>query len=241
MIQVKLMGELGEKFGTDWQSAGHSYQDIVKLIDCQTEGFAKTIEEMYNNDIGLEVIHGEELLFQSEEEFNEAGLQVLKDTVIITPVAVGSAKGRRTRGFIKLLTAALTIYLAVITGGASASLTTNFGDMLLIAMNTKPLVTSALFMTAGLLATSGMADLMYVDTFDSPESKLFGNENVNNIRQGAPIPLCYGEMIIPGVPINVGFMDIKTAAVNYSDSSGENVQNEEEEDDNNPHITYSEP
>jgi hypothetical protein len=36
-------------------------------------------------------------------------------------------------------------------------------------------------------------------------------------------------------------MDIKTAAVNYSDSSGENVQNEEEEDDNNPHITYSEP
>ena len=239
MIQVKLMGELGEKFGTDWQSAGHSYQDIVKLIDCQTEGFAKTIEEMYNNDIGLEVIHGEELLFQSEEEFNEAGLQVLKDTIIITPVPVGSARGRRTRGFIKLLTAALTIYLTIVTFGAGAGAGAKFGEMLLYAIEHHALATSAAFSAAGLLATSGMADMMYVDTFDSPESKLFGNENVNNIRQGAPVPLCYGEMIIPGVPINVGFMDIKTAAVNYSDSSGENVENEET--DSTVNISYEEP
>ena len=45
MTHVKLMGELGEKFGTDWHMATSSFRDIFKLIDCQTEGFKNYIRE----------------------------------------------------------------------------------------------------------------------------------------------------------------------------------------------------
>ena len=45
MTHVKLMGELGEKFGTDWHMATSSFRDIFKLIDCQTEGFKDYIRE----------------------------------------------------------------------------------------------------------------------------------------------------------------------------------------------------
>lgn len=45
MIQVKLMGELGEKFGTDWESHDNNLRDIFKMIGCQTEGFHEYIAE----------------------------------------------------------------------------------------------------------------------------------------------------------------------------------------------------
>ena len=38
--QVKLLGELGDKFGSDWSSNSKSMRDIFKLIDCQVEGFS---------------------------------------------------------------------------------------------------------------------------------------------------------------------------------------------------------
>ena len=39
MTHVKLMGELGEKFGAEWTSADSSMRDVLKLINCQVEGF----------------------------------------------------------------------------------------------------------------------------------------------------------------------------------------------------------
>ena len=34
MTQVKLMGELGEKFGSEWECVDTSIRDILKCIDC---------------------------------------------------------------------------------------------------------------------------------------------------------------------------------------------------------------
>ena len=45
MTHVKLMGEIGEKFGSDWRMSATSFRDIFKLIECQTEGFAQYIRE----------------------------------------------------------------------------------------------------------------------------------------------------------------------------------------------------
>ena len=45
MTQVKLLGELGEKYGTDWSCGHNSVRDILKLIDCQVEGFRDYLAE----------------------------------------------------------------------------------------------------------------------------------------------------------------------------------------------------
>ena len=35
------MGDLGEKFGTDWVSADNNMRDILKLIDAQCDGICR--------------------------------------------------------------------------------------------------------------------------------------------------------------------------------------------------------
>jgi len=69
MIQVKLMGEMGEKFGTDWVSADNNMRDILKLIEAQTEGFADYIRDLVEKDnVGIEILHGKDLLIETEDD-----------------------------------------------------------------------------------------------------------------------------------------------------------------------------
>ena len=89
MTRVKLMGEMGEKFGSDWNCVDNSIRDILKLIDCQTEGFKDYLAECHMKNIGFSVQTGENLI----EEFPELYMNLAKDEVIITPVPAGSGKG----------------------------------------------------------------------------------------------------------------------------------------------------
>lgn len=101
MTHVKLMGELGEKFGTEWTSQDSSVREILKLIDCQVEGFKEYLMECQNNNVQFSLQNGDDFI----EEFEELGLQgIVKDTLIITPVPAGSGKGLG-----KLIAAALLI------------------------------------------------------------------------------------------------------------------------------------
>ena len=86
MTHVKLMGELGEKFGTDWHMATSSFRDIFKLIDCQTEGFRDYIRESADKGIDFNIINGEDLL----EDGYSVILEKPQDLVIITPTAAGA-------------------------------------------------------------------------------------------------------------------------------------------------------
>ena len=69
MIQVKLMGEMGELFGTDWVCAENNMRDIIRNIEAQADGFHEYIQDMVEKgDVGIQLIHGEELLVKDPEE-----------------------------------------------------------------------------------------------------------------------------------------------------------------------------
>ncbi|MGY8865681.1 MAG: hypothetical protein ACKVJK_08600, partial [Methylophagaceae bacterium] len=89
MTQVKLMGEMGQKFGENWSSADSSIRDILKLIECQTEGLADFLAECHQKNIQFSIQKGEDLI----EEFPELYLNTTVDEIIITPVPAGSGKG----------------------------------------------------------------------------------------------------------------------------------------------------
>lgn len=122
MTHVKLMGELGEKFGTDWKCQKSSVREVLKLIDCQVEGFKEYLGDCHQKNIQFSLQNGDDFI----EEFEELGLQgIVKDTLIITPVPTGSGKGLK-----KLIAAALLITAllfmpqmgsAFTTGGSTAS------------------------------------------------------------------------------------------------------------------------
>lgn len=218
MTHVKLMGELGEKFGAEWISADSSMRDVLKLIDCQVEGFKEYLADCHNKNIQFSIQNGDEL-FEDEEDL---WLPNLKDTVIITPVPAGSGKGLGKLIAGLLLIAAMFFLpgtASLFTTGGQAGATINMGiagggSMTLGTSAYTALATGGSLTLPGMLVASlgvnlalmGIAEMSAPDAGDmtSDPSYLFNGAG-KNIEQGQPVPLLYGEMKIGGTPINEGF------------------------------------
>ena len=243
MTQVKLLGELGEKFGTDWTSGHKSLREILKLIDCQVDGFREYLAESHENNVQFTVQNGEDFM---DDDLNEMALSHLKDTVIITPVPAGSGKG------IKKLIAGLLLLAAIffMPGSAlaftNATATSTFmvgGNFVagssatlaqaLAAGSFMPAVGGAtavslttmgsmLIMLGTNLALVGLAEMQMPDAGEmtSDPSFLFNGAN-SNIEQGQPVPVLYGTMKIGGTPLSQGFKagELKNTVYNLANAS----------------------
>lgn len=239
MTHVKLLGELGDKFGTDWQCAGKSVREVLKLIDCQVEGFKEYIAECHDKNIGFTIQNGNDFI---ENDFNELGLKNLKDTVIISAIPAGSGKGLG-----KLITGLLMLAAmffipglggfmiqgtATGAGAAGGVVATGASSTMLVGGSYGMSAASALaggasLSTAGLLITSIGANLaiMGITQMSAPDagdmtsdpSYLFNGAD-NNIEQGQPVPVLYGTMKIGGTSISQGFQtgQLRGAALNYT-------------------------
>lgn len=219
MTHIKLMGELGEKFGTDWKCQKSSVRDALKLIDCQVDGFKEYLTECHEKNIQFNIQNGDDFI----EEFEELGLQgIVKDTLIITPVPAGSGKGLGKLIAGILLIAAMLFLpgtAGLFTTGGSAGATINLGiaggTSVTLGTNTMTaLATGGSLKFAGLavtaigasLALHGIAEMSAPDagSMESDPAFLFNSSN-SNIEQGQPVPVLYGRLKIGGTPISQGF------------------------------------
>jgi predicted phage tail protein len=213
MTHVKLMGQLGEKFGTDWVSADNNMRDILKLIEAQCEGFADEMMYMLEKDnIGLEIVHGKDLLVETDDDIGDMFLPVIKDTVYITPVPAGSGFGDIAKIILGVVIAIFAPALIATLGAALGCYAATAGLGAFLIANAA-LIAGAI---GGLLALKGLTDYLTPQTpGESPDSYLFGNAQ-ENVKMGSPVPLLYGELIVPGVTINYSIRDQKTTGYNAS-------------------------
>ena len=216
MTQVKLLGELGKKFGTDWSSSSKTVRDIFRLIDCQVDGFQDYLKECHEKNIGFTIQNGDDFI----EDGNELLMPLVKDTVIITPVPAGSGKGLgKIIGAILLFSfmfynpqlfmdgvtksvmkgaETITTFKAI-PEGFNAAQAADMGAKL----NTLGSATTLLGVN---LALQGITEMMMPDAGDNTGDPAFlFNGAENNIEQGSPVPLLYGKMKIAGFPISQGF------------------------------------
>ena len=234
MTQVKLLGELGEKYGTDWSCGHKSVRYILKLIDCQVEGFRDYLAECHEKGIQFTIQNGDDFI---DADLNEMALNNLKDTVIITPIPAGSGKGMKKLIAGLLLIAAFFFIPGLgasgLVSGAPATTTTlsttigSMGGIPLTVSTTLPtaygagsqsiaaaLSSGATLTTAGNmvlmlgtnLALVGLAEMQMPDAGEmtSDPSFLFNGAD-SNIEQGQPVPVLYGTMKIGGTPLSQGF------------------------------------
>ena len=227
MTHVKLMGEMGEKFGSEWECVDTNMRDILKCINVQTEGLQEYLLDCHLKNIEFSIQSGDTLI----EEFPELYLNVARDEVIITPVPAGSGKGLG-----KLITGLLMLAAMIFMPGtaglfmsnvanttlltssgtlmaaSSASIAQVMGGTLMAASGTGAVAASigyvgmAVMMLGVNLAMMGLAEMSAPDpdkTTDDP-SYLF-NGAQNHIEQGKPVPLLYGELTIGGAPIYQGY------------------------------------
>lgn len=188
---IYLEGELALKFGHQHYFYGDSVKDALRLLNANNPEIRKYLIDAAESDIGFHIQVGD-----NEIEFVEECLLPLRNgDIVITPVPAGSKSGGA-----KILTAALiAAVLFIPTGGASSSLfaaaTAKGGLAAFAAQGALGIATN--------LAISGIQQLMAPDpAVDSEDEGYLFNGSQQNIVEGMPIPLLYGELRVPGYPVS---------------------------------------
>ena len=187
---IYLEGELALKFGAQHSFHGDSVKDALRLLDANKPGFKKYFIDAADCDIGFHIeVGGQEL-----ESPLECLLPLREGDIIITPIAAGSKSGGA-----KIL-AAVAIASLFIFGPASGYLSAGFAEG---ATAFNAFVSTATASLATNLAITGIQQLMAPDpAVDQEDEGYLFNGAEQNIVEGMPIPLLYGELRVPGYPVS---------------------------------------
>ena len=188
LIKVKLLGELGRKFGRSYEFDVKSPKEVISALSYQLEGFRDYMIHAHENGIGFRLVDDD------PEGLDYPELMMGCKQLIIAPVLSGaSALGRILFG-VALISVAILSSGAGFAGLAFASQVTT-GGAAAIAGNL-----AALAGNIGIgLALSGVAQLLTPSPKTPKErekrdSFLFDNASETS-NQGLPVPLLYGRFL----------------------------------------------
>ncbi len=188
-----LNGKMGELFGKEWKLNAATIREGMKGIDVQRENkLTKYLVDCTERGIKFTVQRGEDFL-----DHENLQMDLGKDDVIITPVPAGSI-GKLGKLIIGVLLIAAAM---MIPGGAG------FGMMVAKA---------ALLTVGGFLTSSAISEYFAPKPPSETEEGYLFDGPSNVIKQGIPVPLCYGQLEIGGTPMNFGFTNNITKPVGYT-------------------------
>lgn len=207
MRKIYLEGQLGQKFGTTHLFCGETPAEAFKLLGSNYPEFRNYVIDCHEKDIGFHVeVNNQEI------DARECLLSLNKGDIVITPVPAGSKSGGA-----KIL-AAVALFFII---GPQLKLA---GDLINLAGGSA-FQAKALYAGAKIagylainLAMTGLQQLMAPDPAtdqENDEGYLFTGE-AKNIVEGDPVPVLYGELRVPGIPISVEVLPNTKETNNYS-------------------------
>lgn len=193
MKTVKLLGELGKRFGKSFQLDIKNPAEAVRAL---CVNFPELKDHLINSEkhgIAYRVIVGKE--DQSVDDLhNPSGKQSIK----FVPVLMGAKGG----GLTQVIVGAVIIAAAFATGGVSLAATGGLTATLLGGMAFGMGVSLVLGGITQMLSPVPKIDTSYSSleqnnsqTADNRPSYVF-NGAINTIAQGNPVPVGYGRMIV---------------------------------------------
>tara|TARA_B100001029_G_scaffold174879_1_gene175536 strand:- start:9577 stop:10272 length:696 start_codon:yes stop_codon:yes gene_type:complete len=209
---VYLEGEMGEKFGTNFQVHAETVQDVLKCMEANHPSFKKYLIDCHEEDVGFIIDVADNNLEYAEECLMEVG----EGDITITPAAMGS-KSALGKILAAILIVVVTVW-AVSTFGAGTTLFAKFAGLTGVAK-------FAAFMALGVatnLAMAGIMQMMAPDPStdsDQEESYLF-NGAASNVIEGDPVPVLYGQLRVPGQPISFEVSGVSSYSNTYATSRG---------------------
>lgn len=183
MQKVTLLGDLSQ-FGETWHMSCKTVNDVFRLINCQTPTFKQYLISLEEKGLDLEIVRGKHILEREEELFLSLG----NEDIIISVVPSGGKSK-----WVKII---IGVTLMVLSGG----------------MTGPEWLSNAIFSVGLNMTIAGVAEILApgpeVDALESNEEaigdKLF-NGPVNVSKQGIPVPLLYGELVVGGAAIAAEF------------------------------------
>lgn len=193
MRNIYLEGELGDRYGRELTANVDSVRDAFRLIEANYPDFKTYLVSCHEKDIGFTI----EVAGKSIENEKDLIFPIQSGDIVISPIPAGSKSGGA-----KILAAVVIIaavFLAPVSGGSSLY-------ALAAAQGAGLAVTTAFSVAVSLslsLAMTGLQQLMAPDPAtdsDEPTSYMF-NGSEQNVIEGDPVPILYGELRVPGRPI----------------------------------------
>ncbi len=210
--RINLEGELGEKFGKIWYLNVKSPAEAIHAIDCQRRGFRKYFLDTGEKGVGYEVIIGDQAI-EAKEPQRLAYPAPMRDDFTILPIPAGSKSK-----WVTFIIGAIMFYygggpeaieMMVEAGATEGATLATIGEAGMAEM-------SMMGMMGGAMMASSVAMMLAPSLEGSAgneeQSYLFDGAQ-NSVKQGTPVPLLYGRMIVGGAVIS--------ASIKSNQESGE--------------------
>ena len=212
MRNIYLEGELGDRYGGELAANVDSVRDAFRLIEANYPDFKTYLVSCHEKDIGFTVEVAGEVI----EKEQDLIFPIQSGDIVISPIPAGSKSGGA-----KILAAIVIIAATFVIGpGAGAS----FEALAAGAATAAEIATIVAVQLSLSLAMTGIQQLMAPDPAtdsDEPASYMF-NGSEQNVIEGDPVPILYGELRVPGRPIAFSVVNNSftfSAGINYSNSN----------------------
>jgi len=238
---VYLEGEMGVRFGKEFQMAADSFTDVFRCLKCNFSGFMPYLQECHEKNIGF-ILEVEGKPIKSEAE----ALLIYKEgDMIITPVPAGSKSGPAkilAAVAVTVMTAGMGAFALGAAGGGGLAgglgsagallgsgvggITSFLGGMMSAGGGFGALAQVGLGLGIN-LAIGGLQQMMAPDPStdnEQDESYIFQGSK-QNIAEGDPVPVLYGELRIPGRTVSFHTRSERTQFYNSDQRATSNQSN----------------
>ncbi len=178
MVEVKLLGELGRRFGRSYRFAADSPKEVISALSNQLQGFKEYLVGAHENGVGFKLIDEDPEGMVYENVFMPCR------RLIIAPVISGSGAAGR------ILVGVALVALAFVSFGAGSAFAGFAAGKFAIG-------SGILFSLGTSLVIGGIASLLTprvqtpTSETERKESYLFDRAAESTV-QGQPVPVLYG-------------------------------------------------
>ena len=181
LIEVKLLGELGRRFGRSYSFVADSPRNVISALCNQLEGFKEYMSNAHEQGMGFRLVN------EDPEGMDYSNVMMGCSRLIIAPIVTGGG----TIG--RILIGVALIGLAFVPfGGAFAGFAAAKGAF--------ALGSGFLFSTGASLLLTGIASLLTpavaTPTSDTQKKDSFLFDRAAELTtQGSPVPILYGRFL----------------------------------------------
>jgi predicted phage tail protein len=184
MVEVKLLGELGRRFGRKHRFMAHSARDIFSALSNQLEGFKEYFRDAHEKGIAFRLVDDD------ADGMSYENVVMGCRRLIVAPIISGSGAVGRVLLGVALVALAFIPGVGTATAAAVAAGTAKAGFTV---------VGSILFSLGTSMALTGVAQLLTptpdaVKETDRKDSFLFDRATDLTV-QGQPVPLLIGKYL----------------------------------------------